>query len=50
MRKTAVLSGIAVNRVLVGAYVLMGVAVALTGLATTRLYSGASTATTVGVT
>jgi D-xylose transport system permease protein len=42
----AVLSGIAVNRVLIGAYALMGVAVALTGFMTTA-YSGAST-TTVG--
>jgi D-xylose transport system permease protein len=41
-----VLSGIAVNRVLIGAYALMGVAVALTGFMTTA-YSGAST-TTVG--
>ncbi len=44
--EAAVLSGIAVNRVLVGAYVLMGVTVALTGFMTTA-YSGAST-TTVG--
>src|SRR5439155_3513857 len=44
--EAAVLSGIAVNRVLVGAYVLMGVAVALTGFMTTA-YSGAAT-TTVG--
>ena len=44
--EAAVLSGIAVSRVLVGAYVLMGVAVALTGFMTTA-YSGAST-TTVG--
>lgn len=44
--EAAVLSGIAVNRVLVGAYALMGVAVALTGFMTTA-YSGAST-TTVG--
>ena len=40
------LSGIAVKRVLIGAYALMGVAVALTGFMTTA-YSGAST-TTVG--
>ncbi|WP_414664000.1 sugar ABC transporter permease [Horticoccus sp. 23ND18S-11] len=44
--EAAVLSGIAVNRVLVGAYLLMGVTVALTGFMTTA-YSGAST-TTVG--
>ena len=44
--EAAVLSGIAVNRVMVGAYVLMGVTVALTGFMTTA-YSGAST-TTVG--
>ncbi len=44
--EAAVLSGIAVNRVLIGAYVLMGVTVALTGFMTTA-YSGAST-TTVG--
>jgi D-xylose transport system permease protein len=44
--EAAVLSGIAVNRVLVGAYILMGVTVALTGFMTTA-YSGAST-TTVG--
>jgi D-xylose transport system permease protein len=44
--EAAALSGIAVKRVLVGAYVLMGVAVALTGFMTTA-YSGAST-TTVG--
>ncbi len=44
--EAAVLSGIAVNRVLIGAYVLMGVAVALTGFMTTA-YSGSST-TTVG--
>ncbi|MBI5691012.1 MAG: ATPase [Verrucomicrobia bacterium] len=44
--EAAVLSGIAVPRVLVGAYVLMGVTVALTGFMTTA-YSGAST-TTVG--
>jgi D-xylose transport system permease protein len=44
--EAATLSGIAVNRVLVGAYILMGVAVALTGFMTTA-YSGAST-TTVG--
>lgn len=44
--EAAVLSGIAVDRVLIGAYVLMGVAVALTGFMTTA-YSGAST-TTVG--
>lgn len=44
--EAAVLSGIAVDRVLIGAYVLMGGAVALTGFMTTA-YSGAST-TTVG--
>ena len=44
--EAAALSGISVNRVLVGAYLLMGVTVALTGLMTTA-YSGAST-TTVG--
>jgi len=44
--EAAVLSGIAVNRVLIGAYILMGVTVALTGFMTTA-YSGAST-TTVG--
>jgi D-xylose transport system permease protein len=44
--EAAVLSGIAVNRVLVGAYLLMGVTVALTGFMTTA-YSGSST-TTVG--
>ncbi len=44
--EAAVLSGIAVNRVLIGAYALMGVTVALTGFMTTA-YSGAST-TTVG--
>jgi D-xylose transport system permease protein len=44
--EAAVLSGIAVKRVLIGAYALMGVAVALTGFMTTA-YSGAST-TTVG--
>lgn len=44
--EAAVLSGIPVSRVLVGAYVLMGVTVALTGFMTTA-YSGAST-TTVG--
>jgi D-xylose transport system permease protein len=44
--EAAVLSGIAVNRVLIGAYVLIGVTVALTGFMTTA-YSGAST-TTVG--
>lgn len=44
--EAAVLSGIAVDRVLIGAYVMMGVAVALTGFMTTA-YSGAST-TTVG--
>ena len=42
--EAAVLSGIAVNRVLIGAYMLMGVAVALTGFMTTA-YSGASTTT-----
>jgi D-xylose transport system permease protein len=44
--EAALLSGISVNRVLIGAYVLMGVTVALTGFMTTA-YSGAST-TTVG--
>jgi D-xylose transport system permease protein len=44
--EAAVLSGIAVNRVLIGAYILMGLAVALTGFMTTA-YAGAST-TTVG--
>lgn len=44
--EAAVLSGIAVNRVLISAYALMGVTVALTGFMTTA-YSGAST-TTVG--
>jgi D-xylose transport system permease protein len=44
--EAAALSGIPVNRVLIGAYLLMGVAVALTGFMTTA-YSGAST-TTVG--
>ncbi|MBI4623708.1 MAG: ATPase [Verrucomicrobia bacterium] len=44
--EAAVLSGIAVNRVLIGAYALMGVTVALTGFMTTA-YSGAAT-TTVG--
>ncbi len=44
--EAAVLSGIPVARVLVGAYMLMGVTVALTGFLTTA-YSGAST-TTVG--
>jgi D-xylose transport system permease protein len=44
--EAAVLSGIAVNRMLIAAYMLMGVAVALTGFMTTA-YSGAST-TTVG--
>ena len=44
--EAAVLSGISVDRVLVGAYALMGVTVALTGFMTTA-YSGAST-TTVG--
>ncbi len=44
--EAAVLSGIAVHRVLIGAYVLMGVTVALTGFMTTA-YSGSST-TTVG--
>lgn len=39
--EAAVLSGIPVSRVLVGAYVLMGVTVALTGFMTTA-YSGAS--------
>jgi D-xylose transport system permease protein len=44
--EAAHLSGIAVNRVMIGAYVLMGVTVALTGFMTTA-YSGSST-TTVG--
>ncbi len=44
--EAAHLSGIAVDRVLIGAYLLMGVTVALTGFMTTA-YSGAST-TTVG--
>ncbi len=44
--EAAVLSGIAVNKVLIGAFVLMGVTVALTGFMTTA-YSGTST-TTVG--
>jgi D-xylose transport system permease protein len=44
--EAALLSGIAVNRVLTGAYLLMGVSVALTGFMTTA-FSGAST-TTVG--
>jgi D-xylose transport system permease protein len=44
--EAALLSGISVNRVLTGAYLLMGVTVALTGFMTTA-YSGAST-TTVG--
>lgn len=44
--EAAILAGIAVNRVLIAAYVLMGVTVALTGFMTTA-YSGAST-TTVG--
>ena len=44
--EAAVLSGIAVPRVLIGAYGLMGVSVALTGFMTTA-YSGSST-TTVG--
>jgi D-xylose transport system permease protein len=44
--EAAVLSGIAVDRVLIAAYILMGAAVALTGFMTTA-YSGAST-TTVG--
>lgn len=44
--EAAVLSGISVPRVLIGAFGLMGVAVALTGFMTTA-YSGAST-TTVG--
>ncbi|MGH7944099.1 MAG: sugar ABC transporter permease [Opitutaceae bacterium] len=44
--EAALLSGIPVNRVLTGAYLLMGVTVALTGFMTTA-YSGAST-TTVG--
>ena len=42
--EAAVLSGIPVTRVLIGAYLLMGVAVALTGFMTTA-YSGASTST-----
>ena len=44
--EAAVLSGIAVHRVLIAAFALMGVTVALTGFMTTA-YSGAST-TTVG--
>ena len=44
--EAAVLSGIPVARVMIGAYVLIGVTVALTGFMTTA-YSGAST-TTVG--
>ncbi|MDO8540243.1 MAG: hypothetical protein Q7S40_07330 [Opitutaceae bacterium] len=44
--EAALLSGVAVNRVLIGAYLLMGVTVALTGFMTTA-YSGAAT-TTVG--
>jgi D-xylose transport system permease protein len=44
--EAARLSGVAVERVLIGAYALMGVAVALTGFMTTA-YSGSST-TTVG--
>jgi D-xylose transport system permease protein len=44
--EASILAGIPVNRVLIGAYLLMGVAVALTGFMTTA-YSGAST-TTVG--
>ena len=44
--EAAVLSGIAVDRIIIGAYVLMGVTVALTGFMMTA-YSGAST-TTVG--
>jgi D-xylose transport system permease protein len=45
-QEAALLSGIPVNRVLIGAFMLMGVAVALTGFMTTA-FSGAST-TTVG--
>ena len=44
--EAALLSGIAVDRAVIGAFVLMGVTVALTGFMTTA-YSGAST-TTVG--
>lgn len=44
--EAAVLAGIPVDRVLIGAFALMGVAVALTGFMTTA-YAGAST-TTVG--
>lgn len=44
--EAAVLSGIAVDRVVIGAFVLMGITVALTGFMMTA-YSGAST-TTVG--
>lgn len=44
--EASVLSGIAVDRVVIGAFLLMGVTVALTGLMMTA-YSGAST-TTVG--
>jgi D-xylose transport system permease protein len=42
--EAAALSGIAVHRVLIGAFLLMGVTVALTGFMTTA-YSGASTST-----
>ena len=44
--EAAIISGLAVERVVIGAYALMGVTVTLTGLMTTA-YSGAST-TTVG--
>jgi D-xylose transport system permease protein len=44
--EAAVLSGIAVDRVMIGAYVLMGVAVAITGFMSTA-YIGSST-TTIG--
>ncbi len=44
--EAAVLSGIAVNRVMIGAYVLMGITVAITGFMSTA-YIGSST-TTVG--
>jgi D-xylose transport system permease protein len=42
--EAAVLSGIAVNRIVIGAYVLMGVTVALTGFMATA-YTGSSTPT-----
>lgn len=43
--EASVLSGIPVNRVMIGAYLLMGVTVALTGFMTTA-YAGSSTTTT----